>query len=172
MLNPGYTTISKFLIQQVPEGPHGRERLRGRERRDQRDAAIGRQAVGQPLERFAPVYRLKLAVAADHRTIDPGAAVLSPDAARALAAAELETTNRPVHSSHQWPEKVSLVRLNGLYKNSGPAVAKELSRLAGASPKVMRSTVASRSPSRPLRMPRARSTTASGMPARRATWMP
>jgi len=25
MLNPGYTTISKFLIQQVPEGPHGRE---------------------------------------------------------------------------------------------------------------------------------------------------
>jgi len=24
-LNPGYTTISKFLIQQVPEGPHGRE---------------------------------------------------------------------------------------------------------------------------------------------------
>ena len=25
MLNPGYTTISKFLIQQVPEEPHGRE---------------------------------------------------------------------------------------------------------------------------------------------------
>ncbi len=25
MLNPGYTTISKFLIQQVPEDPHGRE---------------------------------------------------------------------------------------------------------------------------------------------------
>jgi len=25
MLNPGYTTISKFLIQNVPEGPHGRE---------------------------------------------------------------------------------------------------------------------------------------------------
>jgi fructose-1,6-bisphosphatase I/sedoheptulose-1,7-bisphosphatase len=25
MLSPGYTTISKFLIQQVPEGPHGRE---------------------------------------------------------------------------------------------------------------------------------------------------
>ena len=25
MLNPGYTTISKFLIQQVPEGPHGRD---------------------------------------------------------------------------------------------------------------------------------------------------
>ena len=25
MLNPGYTTISKFLIQQVPEGPHARE---------------------------------------------------------------------------------------------------------------------------------------------------
>ncbi|MFO1392427.1 MAG: class 1 fructose-bisphosphatase [Steroidobacteraceae bacterium] len=25
MLNPGYTTISKFLIQQVPDGPHGRE---------------------------------------------------------------------------------------------------------------------------------------------------
>jgi len=25
MLNPGYTTISKFLIQQVPEAPHGRE---------------------------------------------------------------------------------------------------------------------------------------------------
>ena len=25
MLNPGYTTISKFLIQQVPEQPHGRE---------------------------------------------------------------------------------------------------------------------------------------------------
>jgi fructose-1,6-bisphosphatase len=25
MLNPGLTTISKFLIQQVPEGPHGRE---------------------------------------------------------------------------------------------------------------------------------------------------
>jgi fructose-1,6-bisphosphatase len=25
MLNPGYTTISKFLIQQVPEGPYGRE---------------------------------------------------------------------------------------------------------------------------------------------------
>jgi len=25
MLNPGYTTISKFLIPQVPEGPHGRE---------------------------------------------------------------------------------------------------------------------------------------------------
>jgi len=24
MLNPGYTTISKFLIQQVPEGPHSR----------------------------------------------------------------------------------------------------------------------------------------------------
>jgi fructose-1,6-bisphosphatase I / sedoheptulose-1,7-bisphosphatase len=24
MLNPGYTTISKFLIQQVPDGPHGR----------------------------------------------------------------------------------------------------------------------------------------------------
>ena len=25
MLNPGYTTVSKFLIQNVPEGPHGRE---------------------------------------------------------------------------------------------------------------------------------------------------
>ncbi|HVN42425.1 MAG TPA: class 1 fructose-bisphosphatase, partial [Steroidobacteraceae bacterium] len=25
MLNPGYTTLSKFLIQNVPEGPHGRE---------------------------------------------------------------------------------------------------------------------------------------------------
>ncbi len=25
MLNPGYTTISKFLIQQVPDGSHGRE---------------------------------------------------------------------------------------------------------------------------------------------------
>ncbi len=25
MLNPGYTTLSKFLIQHVPEGPHGRE---------------------------------------------------------------------------------------------------------------------------------------------------
>jgi len=25
MLNPGYTTISKFLIQQVPEEPHGRD---------------------------------------------------------------------------------------------------------------------------------------------------
>ena len=25
MLNPGYTTISKFLIQQVPEGRQGRE---------------------------------------------------------------------------------------------------------------------------------------------------
>jgi fructose-1,6-bisphosphatase len=25
MLNPGYTTLSKFLIQQVPEGPHSRD---------------------------------------------------------------------------------------------------------------------------------------------------
>ena len=25
MLNPGHTTLSKFLIQNVPEGPHGRE---------------------------------------------------------------------------------------------------------------------------------------------------